>query len=151
MAKSNIENEVIRIESSIGGYFPAYFAEIVDDNANKEDVIYDNVIDIQSEKLSYGSFATRQEAIDNVNLNYPIADKDCDYYGVPRRLEDVIDVNKYQVTLTTTQEEVVEVEATSEKEARKKALDGEHGEVLYQEDDGYTITSVKCLIGDRSI
>ena len=86
------QNEVIRIESSIGGYFPVYNAEIVDDNAKEEDVIYDNVIDIWSEKLSHYSFATRQEAIDNVNLNYPIADKDCDYYGVPRRLEDVIDV-----------------------------------------------------------
>ena len=86
------QNEVIRIESSIGGYFPVYNAEIVDDNAKEEDVIYDNVIDIWSDKLSLCSFATRQEAIDNLNLNYPIADKDCDYYGVPRRLEDVIDV-----------------------------------------------------------
>ena len=74
------QNEVIRIASSIRGYFPVYNAEIVD--------VYDNVIDIWSEKLSYGSFATRQEAIDNLNLNYPIADKDCDYCGVPRRLED---------------------------------------------------------------
>ena len=73
------QNEVIRIESSIGGYFPVYNAEIVD--------VYDNVIDIWSEKLSYGSFATRQEAIDNLNLNYPIEDKDF-FNGVPRRLED---------------------------------------------------------------
>ena len=58
---------------------------------------------------------------------------------------------KYQVTLTTTQEEVVEVEATSEEEARKKALDGEHGEVLYQEDDGWTVSSVKCFIRDSFI
>tara|TARA_R100001244_G_scaffold12697_1_gene14521 strand:- start:379 stop:648 length:270 start_codon:yes stop_codon:yes gene_type:complete len=82
------QNEVIRIESSIGGYFPVYNAEIVDDNAKEEDVIaYDNVIDIWSEKLSYFSFATRQEAIDNLNLNYPIEDKDF-FYGVPRRLTD---------------------------------------------------------------
>jgi len=80
------QNEVIRIENSVGGYFPAYFAEIVDDNAKEENVIYDNVIDIWCEKLSHFSFATRQEAMDNVNLNYPIADKDCDYYGIPRNL-----------------------------------------------------------------
>ena len=82
------QNEVIRIESSVGGYFPAYFAEIVDDNAKEEDVIYDNVIDIWSDKLSLCSFATRQEAIDNLNLNYPIDDKDCYFYGVTRNLEE---------------------------------------------------------------
>mgnify|MGYP003141709681 CR=1 FL=1 len=79
------QNEVIRIENSVGGYFPAYFAEIVDDNAKEENIIYDNVIDILSERLGHYSFTTRQEAIDYLNLLYPIEDKDF-FDGVPRNL-----------------------------------------------------------------
>ena len=81
------QNEIIRIENSVGGYYPSYYAELVDDNAKEEDIIYDNIVDIWTEKLSLCSFATRQEAIDNLNLNYPIDNEDY-YYGVPRNLEE---------------------------------------------------------------
>jgi len=73
------KNEIINIQHSVGGYFPSYFAETEWDEEGYP-------IDFWVEKLSFGSFATRQEAIDNLNLNYPIDDKDCDYYGVIRKL-----------------------------------------------------------------
>jgi len=75
------KNEVINIQPSVGGYFPSYFAEIAWNNEGYP-------IDFLVEKLSFCSFATRQEAIDDLNLNYPIDDPDCDYYGVIRKLKE---------------------------------------------------------------
>ena len=76
-----IKNEVINIQHSVSGYFASYFAEIAWDEEGQP-------IDFLVEKLSFCSFATRREAIDNLNLNYPIGDKDCYFYGVTRNLEE---------------------------------------------------------------
>jgi len=40
---------------------------------------------------------------------------------------------RYKVVITSTEDEIVEVEATSETEAREKALSGEFSEVTYQD------------------
>ena len=50
---------------------------------------------------------------------------------------------KYQVTITSTQEEVVEIEATSEEEARDKALTGEFEEILSQDVYDWNIDCIK--------
>ena len=50
---------------------------------------------------------------------------------------------KYKVIITSTQEEEVEVEATSEEEARDKALTGEFEEILSQDVYDWNIDCIK--------
>tara|TARA_R100001530_G_C4279477_1_gene145202 strand:+ start:73 stop:243 length:171 start_codon:yes stop_codon:yes gene_type:complete len=50
---------------------------------------------------------------------------------------------KYKVIITSTQEEEVEVEATSEEEARDTALSGEFLEVVSQDSYNWDISSIE--------
>tara|TARA_R110000787_G_C13155046_1_gene418989 strand:- start:369 stop:560 length:192 start_codon:yes stop_codon:yes gene_type:complete len=50
---------------------------------------------------------------------------------------------RYKVVITSTEDEIVEVEATSETEAREKALSGEFSEVTYQDNYNWSISSVE--------